>query len=494
MKPLEMLEEALQILRSGGASVLLLYWTGALPFAVALLWLLRDTGFRWGGGLMLRDSLICAASFVWMSYWKSTASNMIFSMLVPDGRAAGGWVRRAAVQAILQTIKLFAMPLAVASIVAWPATSVFFRTLALEPVSKARAFSAAVSGYQKNAVAFLTVAGFAVVVFVNVLTALAILPTLWRMLTGYETDWSRMENANAVFSLFTVAAMVTWLLIDPWLQSYCVLRVFYQNARKDGRDLLRDLARLVLICCLCVPATVRADQQQDLNKGIERASQDIHYGWMHPAAEAGVSGLAKQVRDGFAWAGEQIKRAYRSFVYWLRDLFGGQDAVVDDLKKGKPRSQELRWTLALLAVGICGAIIALFLRSGRPKVLRASAEAAVQPIADVLNEQILASDVKQDEWLRLAFDYLAKNETRLAARAFYLANLSYLGERSLLSLALSKSNKVYERELARQPRAREISGAFAAVNRLYERAWFGMRELGAEQMDALKSSAERLRA
>jgi hypothetical protein len=39
-----------------------------------------------------------------------------------------------------------------------------------------------------------------------------------------------------------------------------------------------------------------------------------------------------------------------------------------------------------------------------------------------------------------------------------------------------------------------MAGAFAAVNRLYERAWFGMRELGAEQMEMLKGSAERLRA
>jgi hypothetical protein len=88
MKPLDLLEEALQILRSGGSGVLLVYWTGALPFGMALLWLLRDAGFRWGGELMLRDSLICAAAFVWMSYWKSAASGMIFSLLAPDTRTA----------------------------------------------------------------------------------------------------------------------------------------------------------------------------------------------------------------------------------------------------------------------------------------------------------------------------------------------------------------------------------------------------------------------
>ena len=109
------------------------------------------------------------------------------------------------------------------------------------------------------------------------------------------------------------------------------------------------------------------------------------------------------------------------------------------------------------------------------------------------NEQLLPSEVNHEEWLRLAFEYLSSNQTRLAARAFYLANLSYLGKQSMLSLALWKSNRLYERELARQPKAAELNTAFAACNRLYERAWYGMRELGAEQMEILRGSVACLR-
>jgi hypothetical protein len=119
--------------------------------------------------------------------------------------------------------------------------------------------------------------------------------------------------------------------------------------------------------------------------------------------------------------------------------------------------------------------------------------AAGSPLADVFDEQLLPSDVSEEAWLRLAFEYLANDQTRLAARAFYLANLSYLGGRSLLALSLWKSNRLYERELARQPKTGELSAAFAAANRLYETAWFGMRELGAGQMDILKGSVDRLR-
>ena len=508
-RSLELLEESLQILRTGGASILLLYWTGALPFAISLLWLLRDTGFNWGGPLLFRYSLICAVTFIWMSYWKSAAARNTLLLLTPASTSSANWHQCAAIQAIFQTFKLFVMPFAITSLLAWPAASSFFRTLSLEPISSARpirnglarAFSTATMRYAENAVAFLTVAGFAIIIFLNVLITLAISPYLWKVLTGIETDWSRFQNPGVIFSLFTVAAIATWLLIDPWLQTYSVLRVFYQNARSDGRDLLRDITRLaaiILFCLMVIPAHAQTNQQKTLDNAIDHASQDVNYGWLRPAAsnaEQGFLGeLAQKVRDTLTWMGHQISRAYRSFMHWVDEVFRPRELPNDDGKKIKPHSQELRWTLALLAILICGAIIALFMRGVKTKgIKQTEAAAAAAPEADVLNEQLLPSEVNHEEWLRLAFQYLSNNQTRLAARAFYLANLSYLGTQSMLSLALWKSNRLYERELARQPKAAELNTAFAACNRLYERAWYGMRELGAEQIDILKGSVACLR-
>lgn len=509
-RPVELLEESLQILRSGGAAVLLPYWTGSIPFAVALLALLHDTNLSWGSRLLVRDSFFCAAAFLWLSYWKSRASAEIFARLSSEAEVAAGWVQRAAVQSIFQTFKLLVMPFAMLSLLGWPVASAFFRTLALEPGGGTwpvrsglrRAFASAGERYVENVVAFLTLAALTVVVWLNVLVAMVLIPALWKLVTGYETDWSRMQTAS-IFGMFAIASVATWLLVDPWIQTFCLLRVFYQNARRDGGDLLRDISRLAaagLMCLAILSGPAKASQesaQETMRHGISHAAQSEDYGWLRPQQDGSQSGFladaAQKMKDGWDYASKRIAGWYKAFQYWLRDLLRDSQSPQDDKDSSPPRTQELRWILAIIAVMICGGIIALFLGGRKAKTAGVSDAAAGRTNADVLNEQILPSDISQEEWLRLALEYLANNQTRLAARAFYLANLSYLGRQSLLSLSLSKSNELYERELARRPNSTDLSSAFVASNRLYERAWFGMRELGADQMDTLRGAVEQLR-
>jgi hypothetical protein len=459
---------------------------------------------------LLRDSFFCAVTFLWLSYWKSRASAVIFARLSLEAEVANGWVNRAAVQSIFQTFKLLVMPFAVLSLLGWPVASAFFRTLAFEPRGGTRpvrgglqrAFASAGQRYVENAVAFLTLAALTVVVWLNLLVAMVLIPALWKLVTGYETDWSRIQTAS-ILGLFATAAVATWLLIDPWIQTFCLLRVFYQDARRDGRDLLRDISRvsavvLIGLAILSVPAVASQESaEQALAQGINHASQSEDYGWLRPQQDGKQSGfladVAQKMKEGWNSATTRISGWYKAFQYWLRDLLRDSQTAQDDKNTSAPHIQELRWMLAIIAVMICGGIIALFLRRRKAKAAEASRIAAGGTDADVLNDQILPSDVGQEEWLRMALEYLANNQTRLAARAFYLANLSYLGRQSLLSLSLSKSNKLYERELARRPNSMQLSAAFVASNRLYERAWFGVRELGAEQMDALQGAVEQLR-
>jgi hypothetical protein len=509
-RPVELLEESLQVLRCGGASILLRQWGGSVPFAVALLLLLHDTGLDWGGTLLLRDSLLCALAFVWMSYWKGRAARIIYSLLSPGSDVTVPWPVRASFQAVVQTLKLFVMPLAAASLLAWPVASAFFRSLALEPTAGwdnglfrgafQRAFAAAGHRYSENAVAFLALSALAVVTCLNITTLLFVMPALWKMLTGSETDWSRMQNPT-LLGMLAVSAVATWLLMDPWIQTYCVLRVFYQNARSDGRDLLREIARLaaiVLICSVAMIPNASAAQPDPLKQAIDRAAQGEDYGWLRPPdtkAEKGFLADLRNKANGEVKAVEaRVQDVYRRLDYWLRNLLNrNQERAMNKHLAAAP-GLELRWVLGLLAVLICGVIVALSIRTKSPRIVVETApmESAVGA-ADVMNEGILPSEVKQEEWLRLASEYLENNQTRLAARAFYLANLSHLGAQSLLKLSLSKSNKLYERELARQPKSADLTAPFAACNRLYERAWYGMRELGAEQVELLKGAADQLR-
>jgi hypothetical protein len=496
-RPVELLEEALQILRGAGTSILIQYWTGAIPFGIALLLLLHDMSLSWGAELLLRDSFACAAAYLWLSYWKSRASRATMSLLTGEQEAELSRVNGFARQAIFQTMKLFVMPFAVASILGWPAGSALFRTLALG-TSFRKAFTAATERYAENLLAFVIVAALTAIAYVNILIMFLAIPTLWKMLTGIETDWSRMAMAGAS-GIFAVAAVATWLLIDPWIQTYCLLRVFYLNARSDGRDLLRDIGRLaamMLICLLAVSAPLCAEQtaQQRLDQSIDHvASSSGDYRWLRTEKDSSKSfltELAQKIEDSFG----RFKSWIQMWWHRLMRALTGDERHREDAKPAQPRVQELRWTLGVLAALICGGIVALFFRRGRIRAIKAGPAAGTNPVvADVLDENILPSEVQQEEWLRKALEYLANDETRLAARAFYLANLSYLGAQSLLSLSLWKSNRLYERELARQPKAHSLQLAFAAANRLYERAWYGMRELGADQVEALKLAVDQLR-
>jgi hypothetical protein len=379
------------------------------------------------------------------------------------------------------------LPFAIASLLGWPGASAFFRTLTIDTGFR-RAFAAASERYAENLLSFAVIASLTLVAYVNIFIVFLAVPAIWKTLTGYETDWSRMAMADAT-GLFTVAGLATWLAVDPWIQTYCVLRVFYRNARSDGRDLMRDIGRLAALLLICLLPLKAADQpQQRLDQSIQHVAASSDYAWLRLDKDPDKNfliDLAQKMQDSFSRAKSWVGVAWNRL---MRALTGDEQQTRD----GKPASahtQQLRWTLGLLAVVICGGIVALFFRR------RARSEpVGVEPMrADVLDEHILPNEVRQEEWLRQAFAYLSNNETRLAARAFYLANLSYLGAQSLLSLSFSKSNRFYERELARQPKSKALLPAFVEGNRLYERSWYGMRELGEEQVEALKHSVTQLR-
>ena len=80
---------------------------------------------------------------------------------------------------------------------------------------------------------------------------------------------------------------------------------------------------------------------------------------------------------------------------------------------------------------------------------------AVTVMPDLNSEDVVASQLPEDEWLRLAREMMERGELRLAIRALYLATLAHLGLRELISIARHKSNRDYQRELLRRARARE---------------------------------------
>jgi hypothetical protein len=162
---------------------------------------------------------------------------------------------------------------------------------------------------------------------------------------------------------------------------------------------------------------------------------------------------------------------------WLDRLFpGGKPS--DGAAGASTSSSGVRTMLYIFvaaALGLIGVIgYLVFTRAkaqGRPTI-EATQTPPAQP--DLADENIHAGQLGTEEWVELARAKLAQGEWRLAWRALYLATLSRLAADGLVSLAKSKTNLDYEREVRRRSLGRsEITDGFAARRVAYEDVWYG---------------------
>jgi hypothetical protein len=126
----------------------------------------------------------------------------------------------------------------------------------------------------------------------------------------------------------------------------------------------------------------------------------------------------------------------------------------------------------------------------RPKPA-APALAAVKLDADDLT----ADQLPEESWLALAARSLAENNFRVALRAYYLANLAWLGRSQFLTIHPGKTNREYQRELRRKARAFAGARELFAVNiAAFERAWYGQHEVSAGDAAAFRRRIESIKS
>jgi hypothetical protein len=99
-------------------------------------------------------------------------------------------------------------------------------------------------------------------------------------------------------------------------------------------------------------------------------------------------------------------------------------------------------------------------------------------------EDLTPDRLPEDRWLELARECLREENYRLALRALYLANLAWLGRCEFLTIDAGKTNREYELELKRRARAfPEARKLFAGNVAAFERAWYGLHDVGMEDID-----------
>jgi len=534
----DLLEESVGLLRDAPARTIAIYLAGAVPFTLALLYFLADmTHNPFAMERLAAESLGVAAMFVWKSFCQALFMRRLHDQLSP-ALAPFQPVRVFAIQCSIQPLGLIAIPIGLLITIPFAGIAAFFRNVALfaalgdaGPVRAARKQAALWTRQNWGALAIVALAGS--LLFANVLLLLFLLPQLARTFLGIEGDLVRLGVGILNLTTTAVAAAVTWMAVDPLLDAFYTLRCFHGASLSTGEDLLAAIRRaaitatvfagLVFFLCGIAPRVALA---QAPPSAVPASAADRALLARVPAIDPPSLGRSiDQVirRREFTWRaprpqGEESQELRPSWLRSLREMLRGLGKELGNFWEGlmkllrgeaPPEGPEGRTDAAatrrilevFLAVAAFLAIAAagLFVRAQRRKRGPVSARAAsASPAVNLADESLSADQLPEESWRRLAEEWLAKGDCRLALRALYLAGLNYLGERDLISIRRWKSGLEYSRELERRARARaavgpEIAPVFARNVALFERGWYGLHAVDRSMVEDFAAGLDRIR-
>ena len=527
---IELMEQAVGLLRQASFSTLLCHWLGSAPLALALLVIRYQVARpRVPASTAALYALLLTLLLIWMNCWRAVFAGRLRRQL--SGAADSPWsvpwtarrvFRLMAVQAYFGATKLFIVPLAALIMFTFADTVAFYRIATVladddanadaDPLrmrSRARQLAAFASGQNWTILAILLL--LQVVVAINLTLAIAALPQLFRILTGIETAFSRSGWVFVVNPLFPFLVMaVTWLALDPFVQAVYCVRCFRAESIETGEDVRAGLRRIraarhvvhaaavVFIAGCRLGHTAAAVSPSRLEQAIQETMQSHEYDWrLPPPAElAGGHSWIVDATDraisGLRSVFHSIGKAIGAFFKWLLRQFG----VMTEPGHGAPPVTALHWSVYVLIGLVLGFALWIAWQKRRARRAKTAHVAADSVTAVRLDSEDLTPDrLPEEQWLELAARCLAEQSFRPALRAYYLANLAWLGRTGFISIHSGKTNREYELELRRKARAfPEARGLFAANVAAFERAWYGMHEVAAGDTDEFRNRMERMKA
>lgn len=515
---LQVLEEAAQLLRQTPFSRLVCHWTGSIPFALGLL-------FFWNtlSTVRLSDSGVAVQAFglalllAWMNCWRAVFAGGLRRQLSgdPDPKWTARRVGRLiAGQTFLGALKLVVLPLA--ALVTFPfANSVaFFRNAAaladrddLDPLATiARARQLAGVNARQSWSVLPVLLFFYLLAALNIALTCAILPMLVRMLTGFESDFNRGESYFVQSPLFVMLVLVTaWAALDPFVQAVYCVRCFHAESVSTGEDLRVALRRIraAMVAAMLLLSWIplrAAVSPAELEQSVHQTMQSPEYGWrIPPPPPTGIAGrpwvlrVADKVLEALNSMWSAIGKGLGKLFEWVFGKLG----VAPSGETGSAPVAGLHWSVYLLIAVVIGAAVAILLRwrASRRSATPAATGAATAAVR-IDEENVSADQLAEERWREIALECLRQGQYRLALRAYYLANLAWLGQGGFVSIHAGKTNREYEQELRRKARPfAEARGMFGANVAAFEAAWYGMHEVTdagiaefRERLDSMKRS------
>src|SRR5215469_16675534 len=531
----DLIEEAIHLLRTAPAGTLAAYYLGAMPFRLGLLFFWADMSRNpFANGHLADASLLLGLLFLWMKFWQVIFARRIRAQLAAQAPPVLNFrrvMRILVTQTILQPLGLFLIPLSAIPVLPFPWVYAFYQNVTaladgeetVLPLFKKSCRQASLWPKQ-NVVALLILIAFGFYVFLNWSTACLMLPGLFKMLFGIESNFTKSPFSMMNSTFFAAMFGLTYLCVDPIVKTFYVLRCFYGESVQSGEDLKADLKQFVIspramavilifsACFFSVPAKAADPAQNqpapsqvsssDLDHAINQTIHERKYTWRMPREKVQETDENEGViARFFDKVQEMLRKWARAVADWinelLKNLFGNRHARPYNNSSGYGWITGVHLLLwALVAVVACALAVFLYrVLMNRQKSQSVVVTEAIHPLPDITDENVGADQLPEDRWTKLARELLARGEFRLAMRAFYLASLSHLSARNLISIARFKSNRDYERELSRRGHSfPELLSVFGQNISVFEGVWYGMHEVNSDSVSQFAMNVERIRS
>lgn len=534
-KATKLIDEAVQMLRAGGLSMVLPYYVGAIPFVMGLWFFYADMSrSAFAQDRCVSAALGMALLFIWMKIWQAVYTQIIWTRIMEQpGPSPVFAAKILASQAFIHSLGIIILPLAAIMVLPFFWVCAFFQNTTCINHKKhqglknicTEAWKQAGLWPRQNFGVICVLFIFSIFVFLNIGIFVAGAPVLLKKFLGIETLFAMgLYHSVNNTTFWTITAGLTYLCVDPLLKAVYVLRCFYGASIISGDDIRAKLRALfplkiilaimlILASFLYAPNLSMAQPmvtETQLEQAIKEIMQKPMFAWKTPHEKAPEQAQEELAAPGFLyqvfkWAKEildsswdTIKGWYKSIKSWLDRLWpvsDNMDKISDMSDHNWPRAAHLLLYAMLALTASILAIMGLRVLRARMKMKKAElAPATANPEKiNLLDEQIGADKLSTNAWLELATQLMKKGAFLEALRAFYLAVLSDLSTQQFISIARYKSNQDYQRELVRRGHSKkELPDLFAQSVESFEKFWYGMHFLTKDEVDRFAACQNRI--
>ncbi len=253
----DLIEEAVHLLRTAPAATLAVYYLGAMPFILGVLFFWADMSRNpFANGHLADASLVMSLLFFWMKFWQAIFSRRIRAQLSVHSPPHLNWrrgVRILLAQMILQPLGFLFIPLSAIPLLPFPWVYAFYQNVtALSDGEEGmmnlfkKSWGQAALWPRQNIVALLILMAFGFYVFANWATVCLTLPGLFKMLFGIESDFTKSPMSLLNSTFFAAMFGLTYLCVDPIFKTFYAVRCFYGASLQSGEDLKAELKQYVI--------------------------------------------------------------------------------------------------------------------------------------------------------------------------------------------------------------------------------------------------------